>query len=342
MQRHAGHDAAHAVLADAVVQLDAAGVVPRLHGGPLDQYPVVARQVGRAGHQTGQSGRGGVDALVDGVARGQVRPRLERRQLLVPAVDAAPGLRRLPGRPVAVPGGEALLPGRPVGRAAGDLLAVEGAHLVGHPEGLVGRQPQDLLGHPDLVGAEGAAVGGRRVRQLGRGPADVAAQHEQRRPGVGAVAGELEHLADGRLQAVDVVGHFAQVAHPPAVGLEALHRVVVVGQFGRPVDGDVVVVVEHEQAPQPEVPGQRGRLVRNALHEAPVAGDHVGAVVADLGAEAGAHARARPGPGPPRRPRPARAARSSPRCRPCAGARDAPGSCCPTRRNWRMSSSERS
>ena len=80
-----------------------------------------------------------------------------------------------------------------------------------------------------------------------------------------------------------------EVAHIPPVGLEALGHVVVVGQLGRPVDGDVVVVVERHQPAQAEVPGQRRRLVRDALHEAAVPGDHEGAVVADVAAEARPH-----------------------------------------------------
>ena len=172
--------------------------------------------------------------------------------------------------------------------APGDLLAVEVAHLVGDPEGLVGRQAEELLGHLDLLGAEGRAVGGRGVGQLRRRPPDVAAQHQEGRLGVGGVGRLLERLPDGGLQRVHVVGHFAQVAHAPAVGREALGHVVVVGQLGRPVDGDVVVVVEREQAPQAEVSRQRRGLVRDPLHEAAVAGDDVGAVVADLAPEGGA------------------------------------------------------
>ena len=49
---------------------------------------------------------------------------------------------------------------------AGDLLAVELAHLVGDPEGLVRREAQDLLGHLDLLGAERRAVGRGGVGQL--------------------------------------------------------------------------------------------------------------------------------------------------------------------------------
>ncbi len=225
--------------------------------------------------------------LVDGVPGGQFGAGLERGQVVGPAGQAVPGVCGVPGRPVALPGGEAFPPGRVQLGPACDLLAVELAHLVGHPERLVGREPEDLLGHPDLLGTEGVPVRVRRVGQLRRRPADVAAQHEQVRLGVGAVGGCLERLADGSLQPVDVVRHLAQVAHAPAVGLEALGHVVVVGQLGRAVDRDVVVVVEGEQAPQPEVAGQRRRLVGDPLHEAAVAGDDEGPVVADVATERG-------------------------------------------------------
>ena len=142
--------------------------------------------------------------------------------------------------------------------------------------------------------------------------------------------------------AVDVVGHLAEVAHAPAVGLEALTGVVVVGQLGRPVDRDVVVVVEGEQPSQAEVPGQRRRLVRDPLHEAAVAGDHVGAVVADLAAEAWCAASARRSPCRRRCRHPwpsGPVVTSMPAVWPASGC---PGVRLPHWRNWRRSSSERS
>ena len=174
-------------------------------------------------------------------------------------------------------------------RSAGDLEFVEVAHLVGNPEGLVRRKPEELLREADLVRGEGIAVRLGGVGQMRRRPADVAAQDEQVRLGVGCVGGVLERFADGGLEGVDVVRDLAQVVHPPAVGLEPLDRVVVVRQLGGAVDRDVVVVVEGEQAPQPEVPGERRRLVRDALHHAAVAQEHVGAVVADLTPEGRAY-----------------------------------------------------
>ena len=74
----------------------------------------------------------------------------------------------------------------------------------------------------------------------------------------------------------------------PAVGAEAGRGVVGRREHGVAVDGDVVVVVHHDQVPEPQVAGQRGRLVADALLEAAVAGDGEGVVVLDVGAEAGA------------------------------------------------------
>jgi hypothetical protein len=44
----------------------------------------------------------------------------------------------------------------------------------------------------------------------------------------------------------------------------------------------VVVVGEHGEAAEPEVAGERGRLVRDPLHQVTVAGQHPGAVVEQL------------------------------------------------------------
>ncbi len=289
MLGHAVHHRAHAVLSDPEVQLRPSGR-PRLQRvGICELHAVVAGEVRRAGNEAGQLVGGGVDALIEGVPRRQLGARLEVGEVVVPPGEAVTGMGRVPGGAVTAPGGEALLPGGALLRPAADLQAVELAHLVGDPERLVGRQAQDLLGGADLRLAEGGPVRLRGIGQVGRRPPDVAAQHQQVGLGVGAVGGEVQRLPDRRLQAVDVVGHLAQVAHTPPVGLEALDRVVAVGELGRPVDRDVVVVVDRQEPPQTEVPRQRGRLVGDALHDATVAGDDEGAVVAHLAAERRAH-----------------------------------------------------
>ena len=68
----------------------------------------------------------------------------------------------------------------------------------------------------------------------------------------------------------------------PARGAEALELVVGHREAGRAVDGDLIVVEQHDQAAELEVTGERDRLLADALHEAAVAGDHVGVVIDDL------------------------------------------------------------
>ena len=75
------------------------------------------------------------------------------------------------------------------------------------------------------------------------------------------------------------VGHVLDV---PAVGLEALALVLgVEGERGRAVDRDAVVVVEEDELPEPEGARERGGLLGDALHQVPVGGDPVDAVVDD-------------------------------------------------------------
>ena len=73
----------------------------------------------------------------------------------------------------------------------------------------------------------------------------------------------------------------------PAGGLEAHDLVVGDGERGGAVDGDLVVVEQHDQLVEPEVSGERDRLVADALHQAAVADDRIGVVVDDIVAQAG-------------------------------------------------------
>ncbi len=57
----------------------------------------------------------------------------------------------------------------------------------------------------------------------------------------------------------------------------------------RPVDRDAVVVEEDDQLAQPEVAGDRDRLVADPLHQVAVGGDDVGVVVDDVVAELCGH-----------------------------------------------------
>ena len=87
---------------------------------------------------------------------------------------------------------------------------------------------------------------------------------------------------------VEVVGHLAEVDDVPAVRPEPRRGVVVGRHARRSVDRDQVVVEDADQLAEPEVAGERGRLVADALHQATVTGDHERVVVLRLGAEPGA------------------------------------------------------
>ena len=72
----------------------------------------------------------------------------------------------------------------------------------------------------------------------------------------------------------------------PARRLEALDLVGVVRQRGRAIDGDGVVVEQHDQVLQAQVTGQRNGFLADAFHEAAVACDHIGLVVDKIIAKA--------------------------------------------------------
>ena len=92
--------------------------------------------------------------------------------------------------------------------------------------------------------------------------------------------------AQARFERVEIVRDLAELHDVPAVRLEALRDVVAVGELGRAVDRDVVVVVDEHQAAELQVTGERRGLVADALHEVAVAADAEDVVVAQLGAEA--------------------------------------------------------
>ncbi len=73
----------------------------------------------------------------------------------------------------------------------------------------------------------------------------------------------------------------------PACGLEALHLIDRVGQRQRPVDGDAVVVEQHDQLVQLQVAGERDGLMADAFHQVAVGGEHVGEMVDQIAAEGG-------------------------------------------------------
>ena len=70
----------------------------------------------------------------------------------------------------------------------------------------------------------------------------------------------------------------------PTRRLEARHFIRRGGQRGGAVNGDIVVVPQHDQALGLQMPGQRNRFVGNAFFQIAVRGDDVGLVVHQLAA----------------------------------------------------------
>ncbi len=278
VQRDAVRGRGHRVLADAEVEV-AALVGPRSDGGLAGEQRVGrGGEVARAAEQLREPRREGVERLARGLAGRELRPRGERRQRLVPAGrqlagEAALEFGGLPGIgvPVAL---EQLHPGVVRRRAPLPVLAEALPDLLGDDERLRGRPPQRGAGRRGRLGPERLAVRLAAVL-LGAGPADVGADADQRGRVLGG-GGLLERRRD-RGEVVAVV----DVERAPPVGGEARLHVLGEGQVGGPFDGDVVVVVQHREAAEPEVAGERRRLVRDPFHHVAVARDHPGPVVDD-------------------------------------------------------------
>ena len=173
-----------------------------------------------------------------------------------------------------------LRPGLPLGCAPPARPPGRGQHVVGHPE-VLRRHAEDLLDLGDLVLAERLAVRLRGVGELGRRVADVAAQDDERRPVLDG-HGLPQRRSRGRRGPRRPRRARGRASRRPrsAAGL--------VGEceLGRAVDGDVVVVVDVDEAAEPEVAGERRGLVAHALLEVAVGADGEHVVVAHLGPEA--------------------------------------------------------
>ena len=273
VQRHAVHRRGHAELADAVIDVAPGIILGRQRPGRLGLGIVGAGEVGRAADGRRDCGGDHFQRHFRRLARG------ERRRAVDQGVEIGrqPALVGLAGHPlhelsldVRRRFVEALFPLDPLDRSALPDLAPGGQDVVGDGE-FVRRQAELLARRRHLVLAERRAVGGRSALFIGRAIADHRLAADQARPHVGD--GLFERLAD--LARIEPVA-FDRV---PARRGMARHHVLGARQVGRAVDGDLVVVPQHDQPPELEMPGQAHRLVVDALHQAAVAGDDIGAVI---------------------------------------------------------------
>ncbi len=277
-ERHAVHHRAHAVLAHAEVHV-APLVAARLEvARALDDRVRRRRQIGRAAHQRRHALGDRVEHLARRLARRHPLAGREDRDVGVPplgqfAREPALELFRLVGIVLRV-GLERRVPrGLQLG-ALRDRLAEVRERILGDVERRLKRPAEVLLGELQLLCAERLAVRLGRVLPVRAAEADVRARHDERRA-LGLALRLGERVLDlGQAVAVDALD-------VPVVAVEARRRVLGVGDVGRPLDRDVVVVVEDDELAELEVAGERGGLARDALHQVAVARDRVREVVDD-------------------------------------------------------------
>ena len=67
----------------------------------------------------------------------------------------------------------------------------------------------------------------------------------------------------------------------PITGLKSLHLVDRIGKRERTVDRDVIFVMKHDEPVEPKMPGNRDRLLADALHEIAIGGEDIGVMIDD-------------------------------------------------------------
>ena len=223
-QRQAVDDRRHGVLADAEMEIAAAGTagLEVARAGELQRRLVRRAEVGRAAQEPGNVLGEHVQHLARGVAAGDaLGVGREARQVAVPArgqlaplhlVDLGGELREL------LRGSRRRAPpsARRAAAPRAPMPASKCSHdAVGHEELGILRPAVGALGEPDLVVAQRLAMGRGGVVLVRRAVADVAVEDDQRRPALG-LAEDRERVLD----ALEVVG-VADAQHVPAVGEEA-------------------------------------------------------------------------------------------------------------------------
>ena len=177
------HDAAHAVLADAEVDLPAGRVLGAdWTSAPFSSVPVLPVRSAPPPTRPGTTSASGVEARAAGLAGGDLVADVPRGQLGVPAGDARAGRcrpRRPRGRRPSRRGAAA----RPRGAARPLRPAARYSSSTSSSTWNVrsGSRPRISLVTRISSSPERVAVGVGGVGELGRRVADVAAQHDQRR-----------------------------------------------------------------------------------------------------------------------------------------------------------------
>ena len=287
VQHDPGEDRAHRVLAHPEVQHPAVPVGFEVVGrnrwwpkgfDPVDGGVVAAGQVGGTAPELGQFGSDVVEHLAEGLAGGhRFGARLPVGDVGVPTVGQLLGqqpVQQLLALGFTLgPRVERRLPLLVCLAAAVDEFAGVADDLVADLEGLVGIEPEHLLRGGDLVLAERGAVHAAGVHLVGCGIADDGAQRDERR-----LVGDLLGLGDCLLDGDDVLAPL-DLLHVPPVGPVARRDVLGQRDVGVVLDGDLVLVVEHDEIAELLGARERRRLAGDALFDVAVGGDHVDVVV---------------------------------------------------------------
>ena len=232
-------------------------------------------QVGRAADGDVGGAIDGAERDLRGLARGDLRLVGDglRDQRVQRGVDFRQGVAENQLRQFRAlrRGGEPLVPLRMDFGAAPRDVAPFGQDRLRHDEGRVG--PAELFaGAGDFFRSQRLAMrlGGSGA---GRGAeADGGAAGDQ--PGLVALR---PRLGDG---GGDLVGIMAvDPRHVPAGRREAGDLVGRGRKIGRAVDGNMIVVPQHDQLAELEMAGHVDGFVRNAFHQAAVASDHIGIMI---------------------------------------------------------------
>ena len=286
MHGHADGGRAHAVLADAVVDLAPARVLGASAGrrSPGSLTPVLPVRSAAPDTRPGKWSRTAPRTLAiawrvaifspcSNVGRASSQPFVP-----VPCQAASHAARSSPSRASSASCQRALASRA---RARRRRLGTSSTRSSGAQNGSSG-MPITALVAGDVLGRERVAVGGRVVGVVGRRRADVRPQHEQRRaatrrPGPRAARPRGRRSRRRSRRGTRRASRRPRSGWPTSSELDSS-----VGA----VDRDPVVVEDADQPAEPEVAGERRRLVADALHEAAVAGDDVGVVVDEVAAEA--------------------------------------------------------
>ncbi len=280
MQREPVHGRRHGMLAHPVMDIGACEVAGLDHAVQLGERAVRAGEVGRAANQPGNDRHQLLKHLLRGLPRGKLRPfagevglgsadrghdcRLDR---LVDGIGEACARRRIEALGALRPS----LVSPPVPRAG---RAPGGKDRLRHLERRM--PPMEFLARAlDLRLAERGAMGRGRARFARRAIADDGAAGNQRRP-----VGDPFGILDGERYRLGIVT--VDAGRVPARRPEALDLVVRDRQAGRAVDGDMIVVEQHDEAAELEMAGERDGLLAQAFHEAAVTRHAIGVVADDL------------------------------------------------------------